>query len=74
MYTTDTATGAWVFGDTKMTGYGLHYDVTVGAPSATPPARTLTFTVTRPNGQLQYLRTTTLAEVMQEALAAQPAA
>jgi hypothetical protein len=71
----DTATGAWVFGDVKMAGVGQsNFDFYVGALTATPPAQTLTVTVTRANGQVQYLRTTTVAEVMQAALAAQPAA
>jgi hypothetical protein len=68
---TDTATGARLFTDVKMTGYGQRYfDFYVGTLTATPPAQTLTVTVTRSNGQLQYSRTTTLAEVMQAAQAA----
>ena len=54
-----------------MTGYGQRYfDFYVGTLTATPPAQTLAVTVTRSNGQLQYSRTTTLAEVMQAAQAA----
>jgi hypothetical protein len=58
-----------------MTGYGQRYfDFWIGAPTATPPARTLTFTVTKSNGQLQDKRVTTLADVMQAALTAPAAA
>jgi hypothetical protein len=70
--TTDTATGAYVFRSVIMASYGQRtYRFYIGSPTATPPARTLTLDVTRPNGALQDSRTTTLAEVMQ---AAQPAA
>jgi hypothetical protein len=34
-----------------------------GAPTATPPARTLTLTVTKPNGDVQASRSTTLADL-----------
>ena len=75
LVTRDTATGAWVFGSTIMASYGQQtYRFYIGAPTSTPPARTLTLTVTRPNGSVQDSRTATLAEVMQAALAAQPAA
>jgi hypothetical protein len=46
----------------------------IGVPTATSPARTLTLTVTRPNGSVQDSRTATLAEVMRAALATQPVA
>jgi hypothetical protein len=71
----DAVTGARTFTDVKMSGYGQRYfDFTVGLLTATPRAQTLTVTVTRANGQLQYSRTTTVAEVMLAAQAAQPAA
>ena len=72
--TTDTATGAYVFRSVIMASYGQNtYRFYLGAPTATPPARTLTLTVTRPNGSVQDSRTTTLAEVMQAALATRAA-
>jgi hypothetical protein len=65
LVTTDTATGAWVVGSTIMASYGQwSYRFYIGAPTATPPARTLTFTVTKPNGDVQARRTTTLAEML----------
>jgi hypothetical protein len=73
--TTDTATGKWLSASVIMASYGQRtYSFTLGAPTATPPARTLTLTVTRPNGKVQDSRSATLAEVMQAALATQPAA
>jgi hypothetical protein len=72
---TDTATGKWLGASTIMAGYGQRtYSYYIGAPTATPSATTLTLTVTRPNGKVQDSRTTTVAEVLQAALAAQPVA
>jgi hypothetical protein len=75
MTTTDTATGQFVSRSVIMASYGQNtYRFYLGAPTATPPARTLTVDVTRPNGKVQDVRTTTLAEAMQAALTAQAAA
>ena len=75
MTTTDTATGAFVFRSVIMASYGQRtYRFYLGAPTSTPAARTLTVDVTKPNGKVQDIRRTTLAEVVQAALAAQPAA
>ena len=72
MTATDTATGAWLSADVKMGGVGQStYDFSVGTLTATPPAKTMTLTVTRSNGQLQYSRSMTLADLY---LAAQAAA
>jgi hypothetical protein len=58
-----------------MSSYGERtYSFSFGAPTATSPARTVTLTVRKSNGQLEAIRATTLAEIMQAALAAQPAA
>jgi hypothetical protein len=71
----DIVTGRQFFSDSKMSNYGQRYfDFYVGAVTPTPAATMVTVTLTRANGQLQYIRTTTFAEVMQAALAAQPAA
>jgi hypothetical protein len=75
MTTTDTATGAFISRSAIMASYGqMNYRFYLGAPTATPPARTLTVDVIRANGQLQDKRVTTLADVLQAAQAAQPAA
>jgi hypothetical protein len=44
------------------------YRCSIGSPIATPPARTLIITVTRPNGSVQDSRSATLAEVIQSAV------
>ena len=49
-----------------MASHGLRtYRFSIGSRIATPPARTLILTVTRPNGSVQDSRSTTLAELMQ---------
>lgn len=64
--TTDTATGAFVSRSVIMASYGQRtYRFPIGALTATPPARTLTLTVIKPNGSVQASRSTTLAELMQ---------
>ena len=69
---TDSATGTWLSSSTYMAPLGQgSFDFFLGSPTATPPATTLTVTVTRPNGQVQDSRTTTLAEVL---ASVQPAA
>ncbi|HLM05861.1 MAG TPA: hypothetical protein VK402_11815 [Blastococcus sp.] len=73
--TTDTTTGQYVFRSAIMASYGERtYRFYIGAPTATPPARTLTADVTKPNGGVQDSRSATLAEVMQAALATSAAA
>ena len=63
--TTDTATGAFVSRSAIMGSYGqATYRFSVGAPTATPPARTLTVDVTKPNGSVQDSRSTTLADLL----------
>lgn len=63
--TTDTATGAFISRSVIMGSYGQQtYRFYIGAPTATPPARTLTVTVTKPNGSVQDSRSTTLAELL----------
>ncbi|MCW2636015.1 MAG: hypothetical protein JWQ99_2382 [Blastococcus sp.] len=75
MTTTDTATGAFVSSSGIMSSYGqFTYRFYAGAPTATPPGRTLTLTVTKANGQQEDIRTTTLAALIQAALANQPVA
>jgi hypothetical protein len=62
--TTDTATGAFVSRSAIMAGYGQNtYRFSIGAPTATPPARTITVDVTKPNGSVQDSRSTTLADL-----------
>ena len=62
--TTDTATGAFVSRSVIMASYGERtYRFYIGAPTATPPARTITVTVTKPNGDVQVSRSTTLADL-----------
>jgi hypothetical protein len=62
--TTDTATGAYVSRSVIMASYGERtYRFYIGAPTATPPARTITVTVTKPNGDVQVSRSTTLADL-----------
>jgi hypothetical protein len=74
MTTTDTATGAFLSRSAIMAGYGqMNYRFYLGAPTTTQPARTITVAVTRANGSVQDSRTTTLADVVQAALAAQAA-
>ncbi|MDQ1662182.1 MAG: hypothetical protein QOJ68_2162 [Blastococcus sp.] len=76
--TTDPATGAFLSRSAIMASYGqMTYRFYLGAPTATPPARTVTVDVIRANGSVQDRRTTTLADVVQAAMAAsavQPAA
>ena len=63
--TTDTDTGAFISRSVIMAGYGQWtYRFSIGAPTATPPARTLTVTVTKPNGSVQDSRSTTLADLV----------
>jgi hypothetical protein len=63
--TTDTATGAFVSRSAIMGSYGQNtYRFSIGAPTATPPARTLTVDVTKPNGSVQDSRSTTLADLL----------
>lgn len=73
MTTTDTATGTWLGAGMYPANYGLNtytfYASYVPVEQAAP--RTLTVTVTRPNGALQDSRSMTLAQVMQSV---QPAA
>jgi hypothetical protein len=74
MTVTDTATGAFISRSAIMGSYAqMTYRFYVGTPTTTPPARTLTVDVTKPNGSVQDSRTTTLADVVQAALAAQAA-
>jgi hypothetical protein len=69
---TDTATGAWLGATVYMGNLGQNTFTYYFTPGATNPSPvTLTFTVTRPNGQLQDSRTTTAAEII---ASAQPAA
>jgi hypothetical protein len=69
--TTDTATGAFVSRSAIMATYGqFSYRFYLGAPTATPAARTITVDVTRANGSVQDKRTTALADVVRAALAA----
>jgi hypothetical protein len=75
MTETNTATGAYVFRSVIMASYGqMTYRFYLGAPTTTPPALTVAVDVTKPNGQVQDVRRTTLADIMQAALATQPAA
>jgi hypothetical protein len=63
--TTDTATGAFVSRSAIMGSYGQNtYRFSIGAPTATPPARTLTVDVTKPNGSVQDSRSATLADLL----------
>jgi hypothetical protein len=63
--TTDTVTGAFVSRSAIMGSYGQNtYRFSIGAPTATPPARTLTVDVTKPNGSVQDSRSTTLADLL----------
>ena len=74
MTVTDTATGAYVFRSVIMASYGqMTYRFYLGTPTSTPPARTITVDVTKPNGQVQDVRTASLADLVQAALAAQAA-
>jgi len=74
MTVTDTATGAFVPRGVIMGSYGqMTYRFYLGTPTSTPPARTITVDVTKPNGQVQDSRSARLADLMQAALDAQAA-